>query len=209
MPIDHQQTIKSGSPKIMSSPENIIQFLNQICPLPGEVNDYLIAHLHRRSIGKMEYLSKAGEVHQRMWFIESGLLRGFRVNDGDKEISDWFSIENDVTWSMESFVEQTPSEEYIQALEDTVYWFITREKLYYAYDHFPEMNKLRAILTEYYYIKTIKKFRLREQEASERLNRLDRLFPGLIGRVPTVYLHSYVGISRSAWNWANGKRRGK
>jgi CRP-like cAMP-binding protein len=84
--------------------------------------------------------------------------------------------ENDVIFSVESFLNQTPSYENIQTLEDSVLYYIEYTELQYLYNQCPEFNFIGRVVTEKY-------------------NFIMNHFPQIILRVPSKYIASYLGIT--------------
>ena len=62
--------------------------------------------------------------------------------------------------SVESFLTQSKSHQYIQALDDCVTWSISFQELQEIYRKFPGFNLHRAVLLEKYYIESEKRQRI-------------------------------------------------
>jgi CRP-like cAMP-binding protein len=104
--------------------------------------------------------------------------------------------EGDVIVSVESFFDQTVSNENIQALEDSILHYISYRDLQYAYREYPEFNFIGRILTEKYYKMSEKRiYSLRMQRAFEKYHNLIDHFPQLVQRVPCRHIASYLGIT--------------
>ncbi|RYE59153.1 MAG: cyclic nucleotide-binding domain-containing protein [Sphingobacteriales bacterium] len=175
--------------------ELLIQFLNTIHPLSDGLKDHLRAILKEKKLYKRDYFLKAGHISRTICFIENGLLRCF-YNRGDTEICSWFMKEGDVIVSIESFFQQKPSYESIQALEDCTLHYIEYEELQHIYREFPEFNFTGRLLTEKYYALWAQQlYGLRMQSAQERYNWLFENHADLLLRVPSKYLASNLGIT--------------
>jgi CRP-like cAMP-binding protein len=175
--------------------EPLLAYLNAIHPISEGLVNYLIGRLKTKALHKKEYLLKAGHICRQICFIEKGLLRCFYIKDG-QEVSSWFMKEEDVIISVESFYNQTPSYESIQALEECELTYIDYTELQYIYHNFPEFNFIGRVLTERYYALSEQRlFSIRMQRAFERYEFLMEHHPELILRVPAKYLASYLGIT--------------
>jgi len=75
----------------------------------------------RKEIAKNELILEEGKICHSFSFIESGLLRYFYYEDG-QDITKTFIVPPFCFTSRISFRNQTPSNENIQALEDSVIW---------------------------------------------------------------------------------------
>lgn len=186
--------------------EQLLYFLEGIYPLSEQLKLHLLKILKVTHIEKKEYLLKAGHISTRVYFIANGLLRCFYIKE-DVDVSSWFMKEGDVIFSVESFINQKPSNENIQALEDATLLYIDYDELQSIYRQFPEFNFIGRVLTEKYYVLSEQRsYSLRMQRAQERYDYLLDFHSELILRVPGKYLASYLGITEVTLSKIKGKR---
>jgi CRP-like cAMP-binding protein len=115
--------------------------------------------------------------------------------------------EGDVIVSVESFFNQSPSYESIQAIEDTEVYCISHQQLEFIYKKFPEFNFVaRVLLQKYYTLSEQRLFSLRMQKSQERYDYLLEHHPELVLRVPAKYLGSYLGITEWHFSHIRGKK---
>jgi CRP-like cAMP-binding protein len=175
--------------------EELLQYLNLICPLSKYLCEHLSSVLKNKKYFKKDFLLKEGHISDKIFFIESGLARCF-YSQHEKEVCSWFMKEQDCIISVESFFQQKPSYENIQALEDTNTYDIDYNELQFIYQNFPEFNFIGRVLTEKYYALSEQRlYSLRMQNATERYHFLMEHYPELIQRVPAKYLASYLSIA--------------
>jgi len=65
-----------------------------------------------------------GQVCENLYFIQKGLLKCFYILRG-KAVSDWFFGETETVVSIDSFYNQVPGEDFIEALEDCELYYIS------------------------------------------------------------------------------------
>ncbi|MGN6402601.1 MAG: Crp/Fnr family transcriptional regulator [Flavisolibacter sp.] len=188
--------------------QQLFHLLNSIHPMSEGLVFHLSQILKCRQLDKKDYLLKAGHVCRTICFVESGLLRCFYIK-ADTEVCSWFMKEGDVIVSIESFFQQQESYESIQALEDTVLYYITYDELKHIYQTFPEFNFIGRVLIEKYYTLWAQQlYALRMQQAHERYNWLLRHHPELILRVHAKYIASYLGIEETTLSKIkNGRKK--
>lgn len=175
--------------------EQLLAFLNSIYPLSESAIAYLEEHLKVREVGKRKYILKQGRTCCNIYFVKNGLLRCYYIKD-DKEINSWFMKEGDVIISVESFFNQLPSHENIQALEDSILYYIEYNELQYLYHNHPEFNFVgRKLVEKYYQLSEKRLLSLRMQKAAQRYRFVMDNFPQIIQRVPSKYIASYLGIT--------------
>ena len=80
-----------------------------------------------RKVKKKEHILKSGEVNDSVIFVKKGLLRVYLLNKG-KEVNTWFVRDNDFFISMNSYFQNIPTHENIQAIEDTEIITISKNK---------------------------------------------------------------------------------
>ena len=174
----------------------LLHFLESIHPMSDSLKQHLAVTLKEKHLAKKDYLLKAGHVSRNICFIAKGLLRCFYIKD-DLEVCSWFMKEGDVIVSVESFFQQKPSYESIQALEDCLVYYITYDELQYTYRHYSEFNFIgRVMLEKYYVLSEQRLYSMRMQTAVERYHHLLQHFPELVQRVSTTDIASYLGVRR-------------
>jgi len=190
--------------------EELLSFLNQIASLEGwPLSADCLAHLRsivkKTSLKEEEYLLKAGEVCKNLYFIKRGLLKCFYIVH-NKEVSDWFFGELETVVSIDSFYDQVPSEDFIQALEDCDLFYITYEELGYLYRTYIEFNVVGRVLTNKYLRIWHRQARnIRMLTAEERYLFLLEKQPELIMKVPIQDLASYLDMTRETLSRMRGR----
>ncbi len=170
--------------------------LGQIHPLTPELQETLAQCITRECLPARTLLLEEGEVCERVYYLESGLARGF-YRLGKEEITSWFVGAGSWMLAVTSFFTQKPSQEYIELLEESTLLSIDFASLERIYDQFHEFNFIGRVLTEHYYgMSEQRSWALRRQTAMERYHHLLRTDPGLFERVHLKHIASYLGMKR-------------
>lgn len=176
--------------------EELFARLERAGPVPPELRQKLQQILKSMSIPRNGYLLKAGQVSRNVYFITKGFLRGF-YGEGDDSISTWFLRPGDIVYGMESFYDQIPSNESIQAMKATEVLFITREEFEELSNTFPEFVLIERNLLRYYYrVNRQHNFSILMKTAEERFQTAVETIPELFNEVPAKFIASYLRISR-------------
>ena len=187
--------------------EEIFALISSLCPVSPELAVHLTHTFKEKTYKKNEYLLKEGNTCGKICFIVKGLTRCF-YNNGILEVCSWFMKEGDMIVSVESFFQQKPSSESIQAIEDCEVIYITYEELQFMYKNFPEMNYIGRVLTEKYYILSEQRlYSLRMHRAGQRYQHLLENFPELVQRVPVKYIASYLGVAKETLSRNRSKKK--
>jgi CRP-like cAMP-binding protein len=176
-----------------SSP--FLQALAAIEPLSPALAAALQASARPEIWPAQHQLLQPGQVARRVYFLTSGLVRGYALQNG-REVSSWFMREGDFVISITSFFTQRPGEECLELLEPGHGFSLSYEQLQQLYRDFPEFNFHGRVLTERYYVLSELRARhLRALPAAERYAQLLRDFPGVLQRVSGRHIASFLGIT--------------
>lgn len=185
---------------------DLLDYLHSIHPLSEALRAHLLSIIRHGKFPRYDYLLKKGQIHTEMHFIVKGLLRCYyKLEPNETEVSSWFMKERDIIVSIESFYDQIPSFEYIEALENTETFYITFDELEDIYQRFPEFNYIGRKLTTSYLILWNKRIRnICMLSAAERSELLAKNFPDLVQRVPAKYLASFIDMTEVTFSRNRG-----
>ncbi len=185
--------------------KKLLQLLHSIAPLSEGLQSHLENTLQRNTFKKRSYLLQAGQISNCIHFIEEGMVRCFYDNEAH-EICIWFMSAGNFIISVESFLQQVKSYQYIQALNDCVTWSISNKQLQEIYTRFPEFNLHRAVLLEKYYVESEKRQRLLSlHTAYERYALLMETQPEITLHLPAKYIASYLNIDEAYFSKIKAK----
>ncbi|MBO0931566.1 Crp/Fnr family transcriptional regulator [Fibrella aquatilis] len=184
----------------------LIDQIQTLGPLSEALKSALMGLLRREEPARKSWLLQPGQVSDRLYFIQQGVVRGYYLKDG-REVTSWFMREGDFIVSIVSFYTRQPAREYVELMEDGVVWSIQYEQLQQLYRDFPEFNVIGRKLTETYYVLSeLRTQNLRMLTAPERYAQLLTDFPDIFGRVPLKYIASHLGISPETLSRLRGRK---
>ncbi|GAO45150.1 Crp/Fnr family transcriptional regulator [Flavihumibacter petaseus] len=185
--------------------EKLTDQLRRWYALTPEMEAALQQSFSRLIFNRNDYLAREGRVCRDLYFIDSGAARGFYHLDG-REITHWFSWENDFVTSFHSFITEQPAVENIQLLEGSVLWGIQKDKLMELLDRFQEMERLLRKAYESYYIRLEERFvNAQFKTAAERYEELLLDSPHVLERASLGQVASYLGMSQETLSRIRGK----
>ena len=172
-----------------------LAFIEAIQPVSPALAQALTAAVRRETLPARHQLLRPGEVARRLYFLETGLVRGYTLLHG-REVSSWFMDRGDFVISVLSFFTQRPSDQYLELLEPAVVHSITYTELQQMYHDFPEFNYVGRKLDEKYYVLSEQRAQnLRSRTAAERYKLLLRDFPTVFQRVALQHIASHLGMA--------------
>lgn len=174
----------------------LIKHLSSIITISNELKLELNSISKNIKIQKGEIIINIDERSDSIYFIKTGLLRGYYFIDG-KEITNWFAQENEFATCFYSFISNKPSFENIQALEDCELLGLSLSSLQNLYSSFPETERIGRMITENYYIKLEDRIlSLQFKTAKERYENLLKHKASLLQRASLGQIASYLGMTQ-------------
>jgi CRP-like cAMP-binding protein len=147
------------------------------------------------SLKKYEYFCRAGHVADRIAYVSQGVLRSYYLIN-NRETTTFFQLRGSIAVALPSFLQMSPSNENIQALEHTDLLVIRRRDLYRLYQENWKWQQVGRILMEQYYIQLERHMiSLQSQSATERYKQLLSRQPEVFQYVQLQFIASYLGIS--------------
>jgi CRP-like cAMP-binding protein len=178
--------------------EDIVPYLRQHLPgLTAEQIALIRSVTIERKVLRKQRLLQAGEVCQYKIFVIRGLLRTYHVTEAGHEYVMKFTAEHSFLTDPESYVHQTPSKLWMDALEPS-------DVLLWNHDDFenlratiPELNALSEHMITHSSIETQKRILLNiSSSPEERYLNFVTTYPDIFRRVPLHMVASYLGVSR-------------
>ena len=173
---------------------DLLTFLNQFIKISGEEFAELLAWTEPRQFEKKTILTRPGDVEEYMYFITSGLIRKYFLKK-DQEIITHIVKEGGIIGSGESFLTGQPSRYFVETLEPTTAFAISRKKLEEMYSSSKKWEKLGRVMTTQYFL--VQEMRLMDNirySTRERFVKFMKENTDLLQRVPQKYLASYLNI---------------
>jgi len=169
--------------------------LNHFHPLTPEMEAFLKKHVTSLSVRKRKLLLKEGTFCDHVYFIIKGAVRGF-TREGQKDITTWIVVENELVSSILSLNRREPSIENIQVLENTDLLVIANEHLQLLYEQMPEFNVVARKLLQHYYADAERRaFIARLTKAENKYRHFLLHHEPLANRIPLKYIASYLGMT--------------
>jgi len=141
-------------------------------------------------------LLNAGEVCKNTYFVNSGVLRSFNINDNIVEHVMNFACSGWWIGDMYSLLSQKPGNLFIQVLEDADVVLLSKENQEQLYHDIPKLERFFRILIENSLVANQE--RLMDNlslTAEERFEKFCKKNHDLIQKVPQKQIASYLGVT--------------
>nr|WP_320057606.1 Crp/Fnr family transcriptional regulator [uncultured Bacteroides sp.] len=170
--------------------------INKFANIGDEEFAGIINYFQIQIFKKKENLLDEGQVCKASYFVLNGILRKFFVNKKGVEQTTEFAIEN--WWMTETFsyLNQTPTEFYIQAVEIAEVLAIHRNVYNDLLEKHPIMERyFRCIYQKAYAAAQMRIKLLYEHSREELYHHFRNSQPEFLQRVPQYLIASYLGFT--------------
>lgn len=177
--------------------EGVLQLMGQIAPLPQPFQQRIADQLIAETLPSKTVLLAPGQTARKIYYIRNGLIRSYFIDRSGREHTTSFSTEGQLATAASSFLLQQPSQEYLQALQETQVLSLSFHQLQSYYADFPQGNLIGRIITERHYAMAETRSRLlRYKSPTERYLQLLESHPAIEQLTTSSLIASYLGINR-------------
>lgn len=154
---------------------------------------------------KGELLQRSGESSSFAYFVKSGLVRSYSIDEKGKEHIFMFGSEDWILADIESQEFHTPTELFIDCLEDSEIVVFNRECLTIASLSEDQLRENSNLLARRIAMLQRRVLMLMSATARERYDRFLETYPELPNRVTQKMIASYLGITPEALSKIRGE----
>lgn len=181
----------------------LINVINSFQELDYETEEAIKKYFIVEKFKKGELVVETGYICKKIYFIKSGAVRRFSIEDGE-EVTKWIYTDNQFLTSLSSFFEQKPSFESFQTCEETILYSLsyTDELILLEYPLFSRFHIKQLRL----YLSKINEFHhlFRVMNAQEKYMYLLEMFPQIILKAKLKHIASLIGVSQETLSRIRG-----
>lgn len=179
--------------------KELITYLIQFGHLSSEQCQLIQSKARRKTIAKGAYFSEAGKVARLIGYVTEGVFRVCYYSKNGESFTRYFVYENRFVVDINSFRDEAPSAEYIEAVTDCEVIVFTKEDFTELSAVIPGWQDIFFKITYYVLENKLKATsNMIVQDAQTRYLHFLEHYPGLANRVPLTMLASYLGITPSS-----------
>lgn len=157
--------------------------------------DQFLKYTSTKSVGRNDFLLRAGQVCREMVFVKKGVLCTYQVDQkGEKHVLQ-IALQNHWIADLFSLFAQTPTQYYIQALEATEVIALKLVDFEQACEQLPILERFFRLLIQDGYVAAQRRISgIYSATADQRYEELVRGHRDLVESIPQHYIASYLGI---------------
>ncbi|MBK9591692.1 MAG: Crp/Fnr family transcriptional regulator [Crocinitomicaceae bacterium] len=149
----------------------------------------------KKSLIKDELLLKEGQVENSLYLIESGAVRVFLLSELE-ETNIRFGYSGSMINSLASFLRQSPSEFYIEALRKTEIKILSREQILdFIHQSQAQLEGYTAFIESAFAQQIDREIDLLTPSPADRLERVLKRSPNLFQEIPLKHIASYLRMT--------------
>ena len=179
--------------------QSILDIINSDNSILKEELQQLESNVQIKNVTKGQILQFKGEVSDKSYFVKSGLLRSYSIDENCKEHIFMFAPEGWIIFDFVSQTYNTPSELVIEAIEDSELEILNKE----LFDNLLSKSSKFTLsdtekLTKRIAVLQKRVIMLMSATAWERYQDFLDTYPDILLRVPQKMIASYLGITPEA-----------
>lgn len=179
--------------------EALIDYLLQFGNLNKQQIDLIKSKGVLNETKKDTYYHEAGKIAREVIFLTEGIMRVSYYNNKGEDITKYFIDGNTFVADINSYNQNIPSTEYIQAITDCRYIVFSKVVMEELSMTIVGWDAIIAKITAKALVEKMKKISpMMTEDASERYLQFMSQSPNLINKIPLSYLASYLGITQSS-----------
>lgn len=176
--------------------QKLLEHIRRFVALSKSEQDILNRYMQPLSFEQYAFLLQKGEICSSIFFVEKGSLRMFFEKTKSIELTTQFALEGWWLTDFFSFIDNKPSEYFIQVLEQSEIISLDKAKYQELLKEIPQLNDYFGYVMQ----RNIAASQLRikylyDMSPEDLLQHFTTSFPDFVNRVPISMIYSYLGIS--------------
>ena len=185
----------------------LIQHIQKFVPLTLDEQGVLQQYFEYKEIDKKHYLLNEGDTCKAQYFVIEGCLRMYFIKENGVEQIIQFGIDNWWLSDYSSLTLHTPSQFYIQAVQQSKILVLTQDKQEELLDKLPQMERyFRKVYQRAYAAAQMRITFFTDLSGEEKYHHFASRFPDFVQRVPQYMLASYLGFTPEFLSKVRGKK---
>lgn len=180
----------------MINTERILQEIEKTyMPLSNKCKQEFIACSKVSTFKRGDVVVSEGQFSKKAYLIVEGCSRAYYLKDG-KDISDWFTFENEFMAPIVSFFSDKPSPHYVEFIEDSTVLEFSKDSIDKLTSKHHDFERfISRVVTETMLGLCERLYTIQFNKADERYTHLLQIYPNITNRIPLTHIASYLGIT--------------
>ncbi|WP_207224228.1 Crp/Fnr family transcriptional regulator [Aquimarina brevivitae] len=149
----------------------------------------------RKDIKKGTFLLQPGQYIDQFYFVKEGCVSYYTEDDGIPQVIEFFT-EGYFFTDLYAYIQEVPSNTYLEAMEDTVIYAVSKTDVEQIFDHSHQLERFGRLSMQKAFINNVQRIhQIKNLSNQERYIQLQEKRPSLFQRVPQYLIASYLGLT--------------
>lgn len=181
--------------------------IDKLSSLSEKEQAILSSYIDIKTFSKGELLLRQDEVCKFIYFIVSGTVIYYQLNNDGEETTTDFAFDGEWVTDNRSRITQTPSHLNIKAWDNTQVIIIKQSDLEALFTNIPSLERVVRLSIEQAYVKLAQwSIDLQTLSAKERYRKLVVTSPLVFQRLPLYHIANYLGIAPKSLSRIRNKK---
>ncbi len=144
---------------------------------------------------KGSFLLRPDQYINHFYFMKQGCVSYYTIENGTTQVMEFFT-EGYFFTDLYAYIQEIPSQSYLEALEDTTVYSISKTDVQKVFDHSHQLERFGRLSMQRTFVINFQRInQLRNLTNQERYLQLLKKRPSLFQRVPQYLIASYLGVT--------------
>lgn len=174
----------------------ILKNIQKHISLDIEEKEYFLSLTTIKDYSKKELILRQGQICKKIYFVDTGSLRAFNINEDGKQSTIMFAIQDWWITDMNSYINQKPALLSIETIANSRLIELEFNNLEKLYKEIPKFERLFRILFQNAYIREqLRVLNNISLTTEHRYRRFVKQYPILIQQITQKQIASYLGVT--------------
>lgn len=185
--------------------QSLPDYLLDLDPMPEELKNgirrtelinYINSQISTNRHSHKVLILTAGMIPDRLYFVEKGVVRGYKDDEKGKEKTIFLWDDYSIMTDVDSFINRTPSDIYIEVMPNSILTSISYQQLNDIFETFPYIKGFLNKLASYNIEHSHKSFyNFARPSAWERYQELLKRYPNVEQKVSKEIIASFLEVT--------------
>ncbi len=172
--------------------------INACITISDEIFQSLQSAAEYKKLPKREILAHPGKAMRKILFLEKGMLRGYRLVEG-QEYTHHFYFDQWFATDYHSYLTESPSQLFLESITEIAYYEFDKTVFEDLCHKYHVIERLGRIIAERAYLTMVERMiHFQTNDLKQRYQSLIANNPQLLQEVPQKYLASYLGVAEQS-----------
>ncbi|MDH7446639.1 Crp/Fnr family transcriptional regulator [Aquimarina sp. 2201CG14-23] len=175
--------------------KDLEQKIRSFTPVTDSEMEFGLQFYRKETFKRGTHLVKPGQYIHDFYFMKQGCVTFYSIEEGITRVMEFFT-EGSFFTDLYPYIEEIPSESYLEVTEDSIVYRISKTDALKVFDHSHALERFGRLSMQKAFINNFQRInQLKNLSNQERYLQLLEKRPSLFQRVPQYLIASYLGLT--------------